>query len=116
MVTVTKLCHEIVEIVHEISTSGRTVSPEIAQLRAKLAREGSLVLDIKVIPRARSSEVCGVMANGALKVKVRAAPERGNANQEVCAVLSEYLGLPKNRFEVIAGWTSPQKRVRAQLV
>ncbi|MCA1595598.1 MAG: DUF167 family protein, partial [Chloroflexi bacterium] len=51
------------------------------------------------------------MANGALKVKVIAAPERGKANDEVCSLLAEYLNVPKRNVAVILGHTSPQKRI-----
>ena len=89
-----------------------SLAPDAEELRRKLLREGSLVLDIKVIPRARSAEVSERMANGALKVKVTAVPEKGMANDEVCAVLADYLGVPKRSVEVILGRTSRQKRVR----
>jgi hypothetical protein len=82
------------------------------ELRGKLQREGSIMLDIKVIPRARNTEVSELMANGALKVKVAAVPEKGKANEEVCAVVAEYLGVPKRCVEVLLGHTSQQKRVK----
>ncbi len=50
------------------------------ELRRKLLRDGSLVLDIKVIPRAPIGQVSELIANGALKVKVTASPEKGKAN------------------------------------
>jgi len=71
------------------------LSPEAEELRRKLHAKGSLVLDVKVIPRSRSGKVEELMAKRKLKIKVRAAPERGKANEEVCAVLAEYLGVPR---------------------
>ena len=93
-------------------TSSRGVSIHAEELRRKLLREGSLMLDVKVIPRARAGEVLELMANGVLKVKVTAVPEKGKANAEVCAVLAAYLGVAKSHVEVILGHTSQQKRVR----
>ena len=81
-------------------------------LQNELARTGSLILDVKVIPRAPTREVSGSMADGALKVKVTAAPEKGKANEEVCAVLAAYLNVPRRGVEVILGHTSQRKRVR----
>lgn len=89
------------------------VDPE--ELRGRLLREGSLVLDVKVIPRAHAGEVSEAMAGGVLKVKVTAIPERGKANDEVCAVLAGYLDVPKRNVQVILGHTSRQKRVRVLL-
>jgi uncharacterized protein len=52
------------------------------------------------------------MANGRLKVKVRATPEGGKANDEVRAVLAEYLAVPKGNVEVILGRSSQHKRIK----
>ena len=82
------------------------------ELRRQLQRDGNLVLDLKVIPRAHTGEVAEWMVDGTLKVKVTAAPKRGKANDEVCALLAGYLDVPKRNVEIIFGGTSPQKRVR----
>ena len=89
----------------------RDMPSEAEGLRRKLLRHGSLVLDVKVVPRSRAAKIES-MASTKLKVKVRAAPEGGKANDEVCAVLAEYLAVPKGNVEVILGRTSQQKRVR----
>jgi uncharacterized protein (TIGR00251 family) len=95
-----------------MSDSAGNLQAHAVELRRKLTREGGLVLDVKAVPRARTAEVSDVMANGALRVKVRAAPEKGRANEEICAVLADYLGVAKRSVEVIHGHASPQKRVR----
>ena len=82
------------------------------ELRRQLLREGSLLLDVKVITRARTGMVSERLANGTLKVKVTAVPEKGKANDQVCALLADYLDVPKRNVEVILGHTSPQKRIR----
>lgn len=88
------------------------MSSEAEDMRRKLLSEGSLIIDLKVIPRSQAGKVEGLMANGRLKVKVRAAPEGGKANDEVCAVLAEYLAVPKGNVEVILGRSSQQKRIK----
>jgi hypothetical protein len=101
-----------------MSDSPGNLAEHAVELRRRLARERGLVLDIKAVPRSRTAEVSDVMANGVLKVRVTAAPEKGRANEEICVLLAEYLGVPKRSVEVIHGHTSPQKRVRitSQLV
>jgi uncharacterized protein len=86
--------------------------PNAEELRRKLLRDGSLLLDVKVIPRSQVAKVEELMADGKLKIKVKAAPEGGKANEEVCAVLAEYLGTPKRNVGVILGRTSQHKRIR----
>jgi uncharacterized protein (TIGR00251 family) len=95
-----------------MSDSPGNLAEHAMELRRKLTREGGLVLDIKAVPRSRTAEVSDVMANGVLKVKVTAAPEKGRANEEICAVLADYMGVSKRNVEVIHGHTTPQKRVR----
>ena len=81
-------------------------------LRQKLLHDGSVVIDVKVIPRSQSAEVVELMADGALKVKVRAAPEAGKANEELCELIAQHLGVAKRNLDVIAGRASQRKRIR----
>jgi len=90
-------------------------SAQTDAMRRKLQADGLLVLDVKVILRAPRAEVAEWMANGALKVKVTAAPEKGKANEEVCALLAEYWGVPKRNVQVVLGRTSQAKRLKVLL-
>lgn len=69
-------------------------------------------VNVKVIPRSSKSEVIGEMADGALKVKLAAVPEKGKANQELCEVLARHFGVPERDVELVSGTTSTRKRVR----
>lgn len=69
-------------------------------------------IDVKVVPRSARSEVAGAMADGALKVKVAAVPEKGKANAELRAVLARHFGVTLREVELIAGAASTRKRVR----
>ena len=65
-------------------------------------------LRVKVVPGASRSEVVGLLG-AAVKVRVAAPPEGGQANREVCALLAERLGLPLAQVTVVAGPASPNK-------
>lgn len=69
-------------------------------------------IDVKVVPRASRSEVAGTMADGALKVKVAAVPEKGKANEELREVLARHFGVAARDVEIVAGASSTRKRVR----
>lgn len=69
------------------------------------------LLEVRVIPRAGRSGIAGVR-DGALLVKLAAAPVDGAANAELIAVLAEVLGLPKRSIEIVSGERSRSKRVR----
>lgn len=70
-----------------------------------------VVLEIRVKPRAKRAGLLG-RHGGALKIAVRAAPERGRANEELLQVLASALDLPASAFELVAGATSQTKRLR----
>ncbi len=69
-------------------------------------------IKVKVVPKSSRSEVVGQMADGTLKVKVAAAPERGKANAELCALLARHFGVPRKNVIILSGETSPTKRLR----
>lgn len=48
----------------------------------------------------------------ALRVRVRAPPEGGKANEEVRRVLADALGVPPSSVEIVSGHRSRRKRVR----
>ena len=52
------------------------------------------------------------MEDGSLKVKLRAVPEKGRANEELLAVIAEHFKVPKGNVELLSGETSRRKRVR----
>jgi uncharacterized protein (TIGR00251 family) len=69
-----------------------------------------LRLSVKVVPKSSRDAVVGWVGES-LKICVTAPPEKGRANAAVEAVLSEVLGLPRERVVIIAGHASPRKTV-----
>jgi uncharacterized protein len=67
---------------------------------------------IKVIPRSARTELAGTMADGTLKIRVAAAPEKGKANDAVCAFLAGHYGVAREAVTVISGHTATLKLVR----
>ena len=64
-----------------------------------------------MIPRAGRSEVAGIR-NGAVLVRLAAAPVDGAANAELIEILSRVLEVPKRDITIISGDKSRSKRVR----
>jgi uncharacterized protein (TIGR00251 family) len=73
-------------------------------------RDGALILDIVVQPRA-SREGIALMGDR-LKVSVNAPPVDGKANEAVIRVLAEALGAPRSAVEILRGETGRRKTVR----
>ncbi len=86
--------------------------PELADLLKRLAAEGKITFQVKVVPRASKSELVGFLEDGSLKVKLAAVPEKGKANEELREVLSRTFGVTRKQVEIIAGDTSQRKLVR----
>lgn len=67
-----------------------------------------VVLPVRAQPGARREGLAGVH-DGALKVSVTAAAEKGRANQALVEVLAAALGLKKSQIELISGETARRK-------
>jgi len=68
-----------------------------------------VVLPVRAQAGARKNGIQGEH-DGALKVSVTQAPEKGNANKAIVTVLAKQLRLRKSQIELISGETSAQKR------
>lgn len=74
------------------------------------AHPEGLTLPLRVKPKAREDRLLG-LHGGAIKVSVRAAPEKGQANEAVCRLLAERLGIPLRSIEILTGASSQDKTV-----
>lgn len=72
---------------------------------------GGLEFDVLATPGSSVSKVRNIHG-AALKVAVRAAPERGKANEEILAVLAAFFGVPHGCVAILSGEASRNKRVR----
>lgn len=81
----------------------------------KASKEG-VALEVEVVPGSRESRFpCGFNPwRGRLEAKVRAPPEEGKANAELCALVAEALDVPASRVAVTSGQTSRRKTLTVQ--
>jgi uncharacterized protein (TIGR00251 family) len=70
----------------------------------------TLVLEIRLQPRAGGNEFAGV-SNGRLRIRVSAAPVDNAANQKMVSMLAKEFGVAKSRVRVLAGAAKRDKRV-----
>lgn len=68
-----------------------------------------VVLAVRAQAGARRDEVRGEH-DGALKVAVTQAPEKGKANKAIAELLAKHLQVRKSQVELISGETTSQKR------
>ena len=71
-------------------------------------RGRDIVLRVRAKPGARVDRVAGVRGDSLL-VEVRAAPERGRANEAVTRILAESLGLRASGIVLKSGAAAPRK-------
>lgn len=67
-------------------------------------------LSLKVVPGSSRDEIVGWLGDS-LKVKVKAPPEKGRANEAVVALLAERLGIDASSIAVVSGHASAGKVV-----
>lgn len=69
------------------------------------------LIAVRVMPRSSKDEVLG-WKDGVLRVKLRAPPVEGRANEALCRYLASLLGVPARSIEVVSGGTARSKRLR----
>lgn len=74
-----------------------------------LARPGAR-LSLRVSPGARTESILEA-ADGTLRLRVTAPPEKGKANAAVLKLLARALGVPKSRLRLLRGQGARDKVV-----
>ena len=73
--------------------------------------DGVLTFKVRVAARASHPGVAGEH-DGALRVRVSAAPVDGAANEELIRALADVLRVPRRNIEISSGQTSKEKQIR----
>lgn len=73
-------------------------------------------LRIKVIPKSAKTEIVGILEDSektqTIKIRIKAAPEKGKANLELIKFLSKQLNVPKQNIIIISGKTDQLKLIK----
>ncbi|HAY22278.1 MAG TPA: hypothetical protein DCY27_08945 [Desulfobacterales bacterium] len=70
-------------------------------------------MSVAVVPRS-SRDALAAWHQGVLRVRLRAAPVEGAANEALVALLAKSLGVPRDCIQIRAGKTSRRKVVSVQ--
>ena len=73
------------------------------------AHQNGTVLPVQAQPKAKKNGIAGCH-DGALKVQVTQAPEKGKANDALEKVIAKSLGLKKSQVALLSGSTSTRKK------
>ncbi len=72
---------------------------------------GALTITVRVTPRSSRSEIVGEH-DGAVKVRLTAAPVDGAANAELIKLFSKELKLSRSQIEIVSGETAKTKLLK----
>ena len=73
-------------------------------------KKGS-ALAVRVTPRASRNEIVELLEDGTIKVRLAAPPSDNEADEALLDFLSEILGVPKSRLEIVAGASGRDKLI-----
>ena len=73
-----------------------------------------MTIRVKVIPRSAKTEFAGELSDGTIKVRVAAPPDKGKANDELCAFLARRYQVSRDAVSVVSGRTATLKLVRIE--
>jgi uncharacterized protein (TIGR00251 family) len=68
-------------------------------------------LTIRLTPRADRDRIEGVDERGVLRVRVRAAPVEGAANEALLRLIAETVGVPRSLLSIVGGSSARTKTV-----
>lgn len=71
----------------------------------------TLILDVRVQPKASRDELAGVLDNR-LKIRLTAPPVDGKANHALVKFVARLCGVSRKQVTLLAGETSRNKRLR----
>jgi hypothetical protein len=74
----------------------------------------ALVMAVRVTPRSGHDAIEGVDEQGALRVRLTAAPADGAANSALIKLLAKALGVPKGAVTIVSGAASRHKQLRIE--
>ncbi|MGE5378461.1 MAG: DUF167 domain-containing protein [Bacteroidota bacterium] len=73
-------------------------------------RKGS-ALAVRVTPRADRNEIVELLDDGTIKVRLASPPTDNEANETLIVFLSEILGVPRSRLDIVAGISGRDKLI-----
>jgi uncharacterized protein len=72
----------------------------------------SLILHLRVQPKARADEFAGVFGESQYRIRITAPPVDGKANRHLAAFLAKQFGVSKRAVVLVSGEGSRDKVVR----
>lgn len=69
-----------------------------------------ILIKVHIVPNSSKTQIVGTHGDR-LKLKIKAPPVDGKANEEIVSFLSKTLNIKKNQIELMTGQTSKSKNL-----
>lgn len=83
----------------------------LTEFKKKLRQGHKITLKIRVVPKSGKHEIVELMADGAVKIKLKSAPDKSKANKELIELLSDFFEVKYQHIMIISGEKSRVKLV-----
>lgn len=84
----------------------------LTSLQQTLSREKVLYLKIKALPKSPKTELTDILPDQTLKIRLKAQPEKGQANEKLIRFLAREFAVSKENVTILSGKTQPTKLIR----
>ncbi len=85
----------------------------IEQIKTDLSKKSPLYIRVKVLSKMPRNEIVDQMDDGTYKIRVKAIPVKGAANEELCKFLRKSLGA--SEVAIVSGGRDKIKLIRISL-
>lgn len=72
----------------------------------------TMIIKIKLQPRAKKNEIVETLSDGTIKIKLVTPPIEGRANIALIEFLAEHYHVPKSSISIIQGQTNRNKTIK----
>lgn len=67
---------------------------------------------VRVTPRAKENEIYQILDDGRVKIRLKAPPVNGKANQSLIQLLAEVIGIKPSQIDIVSGRNRREKLVQ----
>lgn len=85
---------------------------ELISKASSILKQNDGYIRIKVLPKSVKSEIVDIMDDETIKIRIKAVPEKGKANQELIKFLSQIFEISKDSISIISGKTDQLKLIK----
>ena len=73
-------------------------------------------IKIKLLPRSSINKIVETDETGEIKIKIKAPPVDGEANEELIRFLSKEWDIPKSKIKIVKGEKSKHKLIEVETI